>query len=155
MSMAPAPISIRDVLAPMTSSKRNGDECCRSKWWTRKYAPAGPDCRHSPCPNTRWSIALARAPRGNGDRSLCATVAVVEQVSVRDLRNRTADVLRRVESGEHVQITVDRRPVAVLAPLPRRSAWVPGERAAAGLVQADPGLRTELDEALPDTVDEL
>ncbi len=76
-------------------------------------------------------------------------------VSVRDLRNHTAEVLRRVESGERIQITVDRRPVAELVPLPRRAAWVARDRAMASLAQADPGLRDDLAEALPDTVDEL
>lgn len=79
----------------------------------------------------------------------------MDQVSVRDLRNHTADVLRRVEVGEHIQITVDRRPVAELIPLPRRSSWVPRERALAALRQADPGLRQDLDEALPDTIEDL
>jgi prevent-host-death family protein len=76
-------------------------------------------------------------------------------VSVRDLRNHTADVLRRVEDGERIQITVDRRPVAELVPLPRRATWVPRERLLASIVQADPGLRRDLADALPDTVDEL
>jgi prevent-host-death family protein len=76
-------------------------------------------------------------------------------VSVRELRNHTADVLRRVEAGEHLRVTVDRRPVAELAPLPRRATWVPRERVVESLVQADPDLRAELDEALPDMVDEL
>ena len=76
-------------------------------------------------------------------------------VSVRDLRNHTAEVLRRVEDGERIQITVDRRPVAELVPLPRRATWVSRERLLASLVQADPGLRRDLAEALPDTVDEL
>jgi prevent-host-death family protein len=76
-------------------------------------------------------------------------------VSVRELRNHTARVLRRVEAGERLQVTVDRRPVAELVPLPRRETWVPRETALASLVQADPALRRELAEALPDTVDEL
>jgi prevent-host-death family protein len=76
-------------------------------------------------------------------------------VSVRDLRNHTADVLHRVEGGERIQITVDRRPVAELVPLARRATWVPRERALAVLTQADVGLRQELAEALPDTIDEL
>ncbi len=33
-------------------------------------------------------------------------------VSVRELRNYTAEVLRRVEAGERIRVTVDRRPVA-------------------------------------------
>lgn len=79
----------------------------------------------------------------------------MRDVSVRELRNHTADVLRRVEAGEVVRITVDRRPVAELVPLPARQTWVPRERAIAALTQADPGLREELDEALGATIDEL
>jgi prevent-host-death family protein len=76
-------------------------------------------------------------------------------VSVRELRNHTAEVLRRVEAGERLRITVDRRPVAELAPLPGRTTWVPKERVIDALTQADAGLREELAEALPDRVDEL
>jgi prevent-host-death family protein len=76
-------------------------------------------------------------------------------VSSRELRNHTADVLRRVEAGEQVRITVDRRPVAELVPLPTRSRWVPRNRAVLALVQADPGLRAALEDALPDTTDDV
>jgi prevent-host-death family protein len=78
-----------------------------------------------------------------------------DEVSVRELRNKTADVLRRVESGERLRVTVDRRPVAELVPLPARSTWVPRQRVLDALVQADPGLRDELSEALPDDIGEL
>lgn len=81
--------------------------------------------------------------------------AAVTRVSVRDLRNHTAEVLGRVEGGERILITVDRRPVAELVPLPRRSSWVSRERALASLVQADPQLSRELADALPDTIDDL
>jgi prevent-host-death family protein len=80
---------------------------------------------------------------------------VADHVSVRELRNHTAEVLRRVESGERLRVTVDRRPVAELAPLPARDAWVARERVLGALVQADAGLREDLGEALADTVDEL
>jgi len=43
-------------------------------------------------------------------------------VSVRELRNTVSEVLRRVEGGERVTVTVDRRPVAELVPLRRRRA---------------------------------
>lgn len=76
-------------------------------------------------------------------------------VSVRELRNSTAEVLRRVEGGERVRVTVDRRPVAELIPLPRRAAWLPRARVLESLVQADAGLRDDLARALPDTIDEL
>jgi prevent-host-death family protein len=49
----------------------------------------------------------------------------MDDVSSRDLRNHTADVLRRVESGERVRINVNRRPVAELVPL-GRPEWVSG-----------------------------
>jgi prevent-host-death family protein len=75
-------------------------------------------------------------------------------VSVRELRNHTAEVLRRVESGERLRVTVDRRPVAELAPLPARDTWVPRQRVLDALTQADAALRDELAVALPDTVDE-
>jgi prevent-host-death family protein len=78
-----------------------------------------------------------------------------EEVSVRELRNHTAEVLRRVEAGERLRVTVDRRPVAELVPLPSRAAWVPKQRVVDALVQADAGLDAELREALPDTVEEI
>jgi prevent-host-death family protein len=79
----------------------------------------------------------------------------MDQVSVRDLRNHTADVLRRVEAGQRLQVTVDRRPVAELVPLPQRATWVGRDRVVTSLTRADPGLRLDLRLALPDTVDEL
>ncbi|WP_181008191.1 type II toxin-antitoxin system Phd/YefM family antitoxin, partial [Xylella fastidiosa] len=46
-------------------------------------------------------------------------------VPSRDLWNRTAEVLRRVEAGERIQITVGRRPVAELVRF-GRPMWVSG-----------------------------
>ena len=46
-------------------------------------------------------------------------------VSSRELRNHTADVLRRVEAGERLRISVNRRPVAELVPL-GRPRWASG-----------------------------
>lgn len=86
---------------------------------------------------------------------MCYGLRMSRDVSVRELRNHTADVLRRVEAGERLRVTVDRRPVADLVPLPLRTAWVPRQRVVDALLQADPGLRAQLAEALPDTVDEL
>ena len=76
-------------------------------------------------------------------------------VSVRELRSHTAGVLRRVEAGERLRVTVDRRPVAELAPLPARDVWVPRARVIDALAQADPALRDELADAIGQTVDEL
>jgi prevent-host-death family protein len=46
-------------------------------------------------------------------------------VSSRDLRNHTSQVLRRVEAGERLRVSVNRRPVAELLPL-GRPTWAPG-----------------------------
>jgi prevent-host-death family protein len=86
---------------------------------------------------------------------MCYSHAVTDDVSVRELRNHTAEVLRRVEAGERLRVTVDRRPVAELAPLPTRDVWVRRTRVLSALVQADAALRYDLGEALPTTVDEL
>ena len=65
--------------------------------------------------------------------------------SSRDLRNHTADVLRRVESGERVRITVNRRPVAELIPLDR-PRWTSGAAIERVLQEAsaDAGLLEDL-----------
>jgi prevent-host-death family protein len=79
------------------------------------------------------------------------------EVSVRELRNHISEVLRRVESGEHLRVTVDRRPVAQLIPLPARRAALPfGEYAAwSRRFGADPALSAELAEVAGDTTDDL
>lgn len=80
-------------------------------------------------------------------------------ISVRDLRNHTSEVLRRVEAGEPVTVTVDRRPVARLVPLSRRRHCMPaGElftRLAAIGGGADPGLREDLRAILTETTDDV
>jgi len=76
-------------------------------------------------------------------------------VSVRELRNTVSEVLRRVEGGERVTVTVDRRPVAELVPLRRRRA-VPVDEArdVAARHAADTGLLREVRELLADTTDD-
>jgi prevent-host-death family protein len=81
-----------------------------------------------------------------------------EAVASRDLRNDTAGVLRRVEAGERVTITVNGRPVAELVPLRRtRRSWISPEDLVARLrtAQADPGLRDDLRRLAGDTTDDL
>jgi prevent-host-death family protein len=51
---------------------------------------------------------------------------MARRVSVRDLRNDTADVVASVREGETVVLTVNREPVADIVPHVReRSPWVP------------------------------
>lgn len=87
---------------------------------------------------------------------MCYSKAVSNTVSVRELRNTTSDVLRRVEAGERVTVTVDRRPVAQLVPIRRpRSVPLAEALALAARHAADRGLLRDLAAALPDTTDDL
>lgn len=65
-------------------------------------------------------------------------------------------VLRRVEAGERLRVTVSGRPVAQLLPLPRRSptmTWEEFERHMEHC-RADAGLARELAELVPDSTDD-
>lgn len=48
----------------------------------------------------------------------------MENVTVMDLRNNTADVLARVARGEALTVTRDGEPVATMQPLPKRPIGV-------------------------------
>jgi prevent-host-death family protein len=80
--------------------------------------------------------------------------AAVARVPVRDLRNNVSDVLRRVEAGETLEITVNDRPVAMLVPRRDRPRTMATTTFLSRLRPADPGLRVELAK-LADTTDDL
>jgi prevent-host-death family protein len=79
-------------------------------------------------------------------------------IPVRELRNHTADVIRRVQSGDDVTITSNGVAIATLIPVTagRRSA-MPRHEFVRGLRghQADPGLRRDLVDLAGDTTDDL
>jgi len=80
------------------------------------------------------------------------------EISLRDLRNHVSEVLRRVEGGARVTVTVDRRPVARLVPLTARRAAVPAGEFFSQLARvggADPALGDELREILTQTTDDV
>lgn len=79
------------------------------------------------------------------------------EVGVRALRNRTADVIAAVESGERVTLTVRGEPIADIVPHGRRARWLSGERLAHELLQrsADPALREDLAVIAGETLDDL
>jgi len=78
-------------------------------------------------------------------------------VSVRDLRNRTAEVVRRVEAGETLSLTVNRRPVADIVPHEPRAPWAPSAvvRSIATQTPSDRGLLDDLEDALGQTIDQV
>ena len=78
-------------------------------------------------------------------------------IPARDLRNDVSAVLRRVEHGERLRVTVSGRPVAELVPLPTRPrsmAWNVFFRDS-DRWRADPELAQELTDLLPGTTDDL
>jgi prevent-host-death family protein len=79
------------------------------------------------------------------------------EIGVRELRNRTAQVLEAVKGGERVTLTVHGEPVADIVPHPRRTRWLSGEHVREQLQHraADPQLRRELDAVAGQTLDEL
>jgi len=61
------------------------------------------------------------------------------EISVRDLRNHTADVVAAVRSGERLSLTVNRTPVADIVPhAATRSPWVPSSTLRAIVASAGP-----------------
>lgn len=79
------------------------------------------------------------------------------RVPLRELKNHPSEVLRRVEAGERLTVTVSGRPVAELSPVGRRERWVPVARGRAALegLAPDPELAREVAEAFPDTTEAL
>ena len=79
------------------------------------------------------------------------------KVGVRDLRNRTSQVIDAVRAGERVTLTVHGEPVADIVPHGCRARWLSGERLHEELAErsADAALSGELDDLAGQTLDEL
>ena len=79
------------------------------------------------------------------------------EVGVRDLRNRTAQVLAAVTAGERVTLTVRGEPIADIVPHGRRVRWLAGPqlRSELGRRAADAALTGELDDLAGQTLDQL
>jgi prevent-host-death family protein len=80
------------------------------------------------------------------------------KIPSRELRNNTADLLRRVDAGERIVVTSRGRPVASLVPIEHaRRRWIGRDELVRrlALVQADPGLRDDLTRLAGETTDEL
>lgn len=88
---------------------------------------------------------------------LCYSRSMAEAAS-RELRNDTAGLLRRVQAGEDITVTVNGKAVALLTALqPTRRRWLTRDELLRrfGNAQADPALRQELAELAGDTTDDL
>ena len=75
-----------------------------------------------------------------------------------ELRNKIGQVLREVEAGERLRITVDGRPVADIVPIDRpRRTFVPRDEVLRVLSRAplDPAFEHAFGAATGSTIDEL
>jgi prevent-host-death family protein len=87
-----------------------------------------------------------------------ATLTHMTRVASRDLRNHTAEVLRKVSEGAHVTVTVNGIPVAEISPVRgMRRASIPKHDLIVLLAryQADPGLSDDLAALAGETTDDL
>jgi prevent-host-death family protein len=103
------------------------------------------------------SITPSIAALEPGWLQLCYICSMTE-VASRELRNNTAGLLRRVQSGEDITVTVNGKAVARLSALqPARRRWLSRDELMGRLdrTQADPALRQELGELVGDTTDDL
>lgn len=109
------------------------------------------DLRRSAGPCT--ATIDARAPVAQS-----ATVRYMDTVPSRQLRNRTAEVLRKAKGETLLTVTVNGRPVAELTPAKSRRPPSMGRSELAALLrrsQADPGLRDDLTALAGDTTENV
>jgi len=81
----------------------------------------------------------------------------MRSIPQRELRNNISRVLREVEAGESVTVTVDGRPVAQIVPVESRRVFVPRQQLQRLLHDAplDRDFTADVDAALDETVDTL
>ncbi|MGV0838325.1 type II toxin-antitoxin system Phd/YefM family antitoxin [Mycolicibacterium thermoresistibile] len=79
------------------------------------------------------------------------------EIGVRDLRNRTGQVIDAVKAGQSVTLTVHGEPIADIVPHQRRVRWLSGDHLRNELAEhaADARLTEELDDLAGQTLDEL
>jgi prevent-host-death family protein len=81
----------------------------------------------------------------------------IVEVATRELRNKTADLLKRVEAGESMVITVRGKPVADLVPHKSEARWLTPSDVLAirQIADRDPTFGADLRRLTEETTDEL
>ncbi len=79
------------------------------------------------------------------------------EIPQRELRNNVSAVLREVEAGATLRVTVRGRPVADLVPVPKKRRWIPREEVLEMLRDSplDSRFEADVNAALGMTTDEL
>ncbi|MGH8774651.1 MAG: type II toxin-antitoxin system Phd/YefM family antitoxin [Jiangellaceae bacterium] len=79
-------------------------------------------------------------------------------IPARDLRNHTAEILRRVEAGEQFEVHRNSQPIAKIVPLRQKRRWIPAAELVPRLGRLGPdrtGLRADIDEDVAGSTDEV
>ncbi|HKA69551.1 MAG TPA: type II toxin-antitoxin system prevent-host-death family antitoxin [Actinomycetes bacterium] len=79
-------------------------------------------------------------------------------IPARDLRNHTAEILRRVEAGEEFEVFRDNQPVAKIIPIRRQRRWIPVSELIPELERLGPdvtGITDVLTATLTETTDDM
>ena len=81
----------------------------------------------------------------------------MREIPQRELRNNVSAVLREVEAGASLRVTVRGRPVADIVPVTGRNPSLSPEEVARIVAEAplDPGFADDLDEVAGSRIDEL
>lgn len=82
----------------------------------------------------------------------------MKTIPQRELRNNIAQVLREVEAGQTLRVTVNGRPIADLVPvIPGRKIFVARDEITRILAHLtpDPGFARDVDSAVGETIGEL
>jgi len=85
------------------------------------------------------------------------SAASLEQIALRELRNQTSRILRRVEAGERLTVTIDGRPVVDLVPHSGRRRFLSRDELVR-LLEArrpTPDVRRDVRQLVPDTTDDV
>jgi prevent-host-death family protein len=78
-------------------------------------------------------------------------------ITSRELSNSTQSLLDRVQAGETLTITVDGRPMAVLAPVERRRRWISSDEFASAVLahRSDAALSHYLEDLAGEMTDDV
>lgn len=79
------------------------------------------------------------------------------RVASRELRNNTRTIIKRVQNGEEITITVDGIEAARLVPPSSKSTWISRKEFVEQILkyQTDSALSKEIKQLAPDTTDDL
>jgi prevent-host-death family protein len=117
----------------------------------------GGACRPVVAEDARSSERQVFAACSRGYCYGCRTMRPKREIAQRELRNNVSAVLREVEAGSRIRVTVRGRAVADLVPVSHRRAHLTPDEVRRVVREAplDPGFAADVEAAAGATIDEL